>query len=84
MKPICLEIMGLNSFHEPQVIDFERLSETGVFGIFGPTGSGKSSILDALTLALYGTVERASNNTQGILNHAAQQLGVKFTFALGK
>ncbi|MBD0398998.1 SMC family ATPase [Bacillus sp. 2211] len=82
MKPILLTINGLHSFREEQTIDFAGLSGAGVFGIFGPTGSGKSSILDAMTLALYGKVERAANNTQGILNHAEDQLAVSFTFAL--
>ncbi|NLP50003.1 SbcC/MukB-like Walker B domain-containing protein [Bacillus sp. RO1] len=82
MKPITLMIAGLHSFREKQVIDFESLCEGGVFGIFGPTGSGKSSILDGMTLALYGKVERASNNTQGIMNHAENQLEVSFLFEL--
>ncbi|WP_424161987.1 exonuclease subunit SbcC [Bacillus amyloliquefaciens] len=82
MKPILLTIKGLHSFREEQTIDFDGLSGAGVFGIFGPTGSGKSSILDAMTLALYGKVERAANNTHGILNHAEDQLAVSFTFAL--
>ncbi|KOO50253.1 SbcC/MukB-like Walker B domain-containing protein [Priestia koreensis] len=82
MKPISLSIAGLHSFREKQIIDFEDLCNGGVFGIFGTTGSGKSSILDAMTLALYGKVERAANNTQGILNHAENELKVSFTFEL--
>ena len=84
MKPITLKIAGLHSFREEQEIPFAQLSELGVFGIFGPTGSGKSSILDAMTLALYGTVVRAGRRTQGILNHAEKQVKVTFTFALGQ
>lgn len=82
MKPIQLKVAGLNSFREEQTIDFSQLCQGGVFGIFGPTGSGKSSLLDAITLALYGRVERAANNTQGIMNHAEDQLSVSFTFEL--
>ncbi|AZB42278.1 SMC family ATPase [Bacillus sp. FJAT-42376] len=82
MKPIELTISGLHSFREKQTVDFESLCDGGVFGIFGPTGSGKSSILDAITLALYGKVERAANNTHGILNHAEDQLSVSYTFEL--
>jgi DNA repair protein SbcC/Rad50 len=82
MKPIRLKIAGLNSFREVQEIDFTKLCETGVFGIFGLTGSGKSTILDAITLALYGTVERAANNTQGILNHGEEKLTVEYSFSL--
>lgn len=82
MRPIHLSVAGLHSFREQQEVDFLSLCEGGVFGIFGPTGSGKSSLLDAITLALYGTVERANNNTQGIMNHAEDQIQVSFTFEL--
>ena len=52
MKPIRLKIKGLNSFLEPQEIDFQTLAKDGLFGIFGPTGSGKSTLLDGITLAV--------------------------------
>lgn len=83
MKPLLLKLAGLNSFREEQTVDFATLCQGGVFGIFGPTGSGKSSLLDAITLALYGRVERAPNNTQGIMNQGEDQLSVSFTFQLG-
>ncbi|MBR2563546.1 MAG: SMC family ATPase [Paenibacillus sp.] len=82
MKPILLKVAGLQSYREMQEIDFTVLTETGLFGIFGPTGSGKSSLLDAITLAMYGKVERAVNGTQGIMNHAEDSLSVSFTFEL--
>ncbi|WP_054956669.1 AAA family ATPase [Paenibacillus dakarensis] len=82
MKPVLLKLAGLQSYREPQEIDFERLCETGLFGIFGPTGSGKSTLLDAITLAMYGKVERAVNGTQGIMNHSEDSLSVSFTFEL--
>ncbi|MDO7905466.1 AAA family ATPase [Paenibacillus sp. JX-17] len=82
MKPILLKIAGLQSYREAQEIHFEKLTETGLFGIFGPTGSGKSTILDAITLAMYGKVERAVNGTQGIMNHSEDSLAVAFTFEL--
>ncbi|NOU72444.1 SMC family ATPase [Paenibacillus sp. LMG 31458] len=82
MRPIQLQMSGLQSYREMQTIDFSQLVDAGVFGIFGPTGSGKSSILDAITLSLYGKVERASGGTQAIMNHAEQTLFVSFTFEL--
>ncbi|CAM3437706.1 AAA family ATPase [Marinicrinis lubricantis] len=84
MKPVTLKISGLQSYRELQTIDFTVLCEGGVFGIFGPTGSGKSTILDALTLALYGKVERASGGTQGIMNQSEDKLYVSFTFELSE
>jgi DNA repair protein SbcC/Rad50 len=84
LRPRYLEIEGLQSFKESQAIDFDKLGETGLFGIFGPTGSGKSTILDAITLALYGNVQRANRGTQGIINMSAANMRVSFTFDLVK
>ncbi len=82
MRPIRLAFAGLQSYREPQEIDFRELMGAGLFGIFGPTGAGKSTILDAITLALYGRVER-TRGTMGIMNLNENRLWVKFTFALG-
>ena len=67
MRPIRLELTGLNSYIDKQVIDFEKLIERGLFGIFGTTGSGKSTILDAITIAMYGNISR--NTKEYINNH---------------
>jgi len=84
MKPIRLEFCGLHSYCTHQDIDFAWLGDNGLFGIFGPTGAGKSTILDAMTLALYGNVERASKGTQGIIHQNCDKLDVRFEFALGE
>lgn len=84
MRPRLLEIEGLQSFRGVQRIDFESLGETGLFGIFGPTGSGKSTVLDAITFALYGKVKRAERGTQGIINANHNTVKVAFTFELLK
>lgn len=84
MKPVKLRFSGLNSYRSRQEIDFQILGADGLFGIFGPTGSGKSSILDAITLALYGGVDRASNNTRGIIHQLEKSLEVAFQFQLGE
>lgn len=84
MKPILLKIKGLNSFLEEQVIDFEKLTEKGLFGIFGHTGSGKSSILDAITLAMYGEISRASKNDKGFINANTDSAIVSLKFEIGE
>ena len=58
MKPISLKIKGINSYVSEQSINFEKLTRTNLFGVFGETGSGKSTILDSIIMALYGTSER--------------------------
>lgn len=86
MRPIQLKLSGIHSYRELQVIDFEKLSEAGLFGIFGPTGSGKSTILDAITLALYGQVVRQGGKSHPLeaLNQLEQRLFVSFTFEIGQ
>lgn len=58
MIPVQLTIEGLYSYQERQTIDFKNLTEAGLFGIFGAVGSGKSSVLEAISFALYGETER--------------------------
>ncbi len=62
MIPIHLTIQGLYSYKETQEIDFSKLTETAIFGIFGKVGSGKSSILEAITYALYGETDRLNKS----------------------
>jgi recombinational DNA repair ATPase RecF len=48
MLPLKLSITGLYSYQKKQTIDFEELTNAGLFGIFGAVGSGKSSVLEAI------------------------------------
>ena len=79
MKPIRLQFKGINSFSEQTEIDFEKLTKNGIFGIFGDTGSGKSTILDCISFALYGKVER-SREKLDIINYKSEAAEVKFEF----
>lgn len=80
MRPIKLKISGLNSYIDEQVIDFEKLTERGLFGIFGQTGSGKSTILDAMTIAMYGNIPR---NTKEFINSACDRASISYEFEIG-
>ena len=62
MKPLYLEIEGVKSVSDKQTIDFERVAKSGIFGVFGKTGSGKTTILDSIVLAIYGATTGSVDN----------------------
>ncbi|MFZ4860690.1 AAA family ATPase [Sphingobacterium sp. Mn56C] len=68
MLPLYLSIEGLYSYQNKQEIDFSKLTEGGLFGIFGNVGSGKSSILEAISFALYGETERLNKQEKRAYN----------------
>lgn len=55
MRPLHLHVEGFTSFRDATDIDF---SDADYFALIGPTGSGKSTIIDAICFALYGTIPR--------------------------
>ncbi|MBT8226323.1 MAG: SMC family ATPase, partial [Dactylosporangium sp.] len=55
MRPLRLDLAGFAVFREHTSIDF---TDADFFALVGPTGSGKSTVLDAICFALYGTVPR--------------------------
>ncbi|TNY35089.1 AAA family ATPase, partial [Thermomonospora catenispora] len=58
MRPVLLEMNGFASFREPAEVDFRGAD---YFALVGPTGSGKSTVVDAITFALYGSAPRWGN-----------------------
>ena len=82
MKPVYLEFCGVNSFSEKAEIDFRALLAGGVFGIFGDTGSGKSTILDCIHLALYGVIDRGVGAMNDCINYNSNSVYVVFDFEI--
>lgn len=78
MRPINLKIQGINSYVSEQEICFDKLSESNLFGIFGDTGSGKTTILDAIIIALYGSSDREI--MPNIINVNCKTAHIYFTF----
>ncbi len=55
MRPLRLLLDGFGSYRQPASVDF---TDVDFFALTGPTGSGKSTVIDGLCFALYGTVPR--------------------------
>ncbi len=72
MKPLNLVINAFGPFAGRQEVDFSTLDDLGLYLVAGDTGSGKTSIFDALVFALYGTVPGVrGNDLAGIRSHFA-------------
>ncbi len=84
MIPISLKVEGLYSYKEAQHIDFEKLTASQLFGIFGAVGCGKSSILEAIMFALYDRSDRLNrsgdNRYYNMLNLQSNKLEIDFVF----
>jgi exonuclease SbcC len=86
MIPIKLSIQGLYSYQELQEIDFRQLVASSVFGIFGKVGSGKTSLLEAISFALYGKTERLNIQDKllyNMMNLKSKHLIIDFEFQAG-
>ena len=71
MKIRWLRITGIGPFAGAHTIDFTAFEDSGLFLLEGPTGAGKSTIIDAITFALYGDVARTKDASKDRLrsNH---------------
>ncbi len=86
MKPLRLKLQAFGPYLEPVEIDFTRFDEAGLFLISGPTGGGKTSILDAMSFALYGRATGGRRDFPAMRHMGAGdevQTLVEFDFSLG-
>jgi len=81
MRPLRLSLEGFTCFRDRTQIDF---SDLDLFAITGPTGAGKSSIVDAMTYALYGRVPRLDGRAaKDLISQGLTAMTVTFEFAVG-
>lgn len=71
MKIRWLRITGIGPFAGTHTVDFSAFEDSGLFLLDGPTGAGKSTLIDAITFALYGDVARTKDASKDRLrsNH---------------
>lgn len=82
MRPLRLELSGFTAFRDATVVDF---ADADYFAFVGPTGSGKSSLIDALIFALYGSIPRLDmRSVAPIISQGTNEARVRFDFAIGE
>ncbi len=79
MRPLRLEMKGFGAFREKTVVDF---CDVELAAFVGPTGSGKSTIIDGITFALFGVVARYDDRraVAPAINQMANEAQVSLDF----
>ena len=82
MRPVRLELEGFTAFRERTVVDFAGVD---LFALTGPTGAGKSSVIDAMIFALYGTVPRFGDDrlVGAVVSQGRTECRVRLDFDVG-
>ncbi len=82
MRPLELEVEGFTAFRERTTVDFR---DAELFALSGPTGAGKSSVIDAITFALYGSVARYGDRrlVSPLISQGKVEARVRLDFAVG-
>lgn len=86
MRPIRLSLQAFGPFATTEVVDFRSALETGLFGIYGQTGAGKSTLFSAMSFALFGAPTKTDQEPRSLRSdYSAPDLPteVEFVFELG-
>ena len=84
MRPIKLIMNAFGPYASKEEVDFEAFGEHGLFLITGDTGSGKTTIFDAITFALFNRtsgMDRSISNIRSDFAGAEEETYVEFTFS---
>lgn len=85
MRILNIAFKNINSLEGEGLLHFDHgpIADSGVFAITGPNGSGKSSILDVITLGLYGETFRFDRPANHVMTKHTQECYAQVEFALG-
>lgn len=86
MRPLTLTMTAFGPYAGEETVDFREAVKSGLFGIYGSTGSGKSTIFSAMTFALFGEASRNEQDTSSLRSHHADDdilTQVEFIFEVG-
>ncbi len=81
MRPLRIAVEGFAAFRDAAVVD---LTDVELFALVGPTGAGKSSVIDAMVFALYGAVPRydSENLVHPVITQGALEARVRLDFSV--
>ena len=71
MRPIKMRLKAFGPFPDTQTVDFRTALGARLFGIYGPTGAGKTSILDGICFALFGESSGQERHGDDLRSHHA-------------
>ena len=86
MRPLRLSLQAFGPYAGRHAIDFRAAIDSGLFGIYGPTGSGKSSIFSAMTFALFGEPAKSEQHATSVRSDhsdAGMMTEVELVFEIG-
>ncbi len=86
MRPLRLTMTAFGPFAGTEVVNFTEALDAGIFGIYGETGAGKTTIFDGISFALFGQSSGAERTAEDLVchhAHATDVTKVKLVFDLG-
>lgn len=87
MRPIRLTMTAFGPYAGTEVVDFTAALDAGIFGIYGDTGAGKTTIFDGISFALFGESSGAERSAEDMISHHASATAlteVELVFELGE